>query len=98
MNFALRTSPAGAARRWSGLKGTPFAAAAKTFCLPVSVSELRLWTLELEGVLTTFSRYLIRAGTGLALGYAALTAYLLIRVKPVPITAIPWGEGSFDDG
>jgi len=48
--------------------------------------------------LTTFSRYLIRAGTGLALGYAALTAYLLIRVKPVPITAIPWGEGSFDDG
>ncbi|MEO7667084.1 MAG: hypothetical protein ABIU97_08645 [Dehalococcoidia bacterium] len=44
--------------------------------------------------MSTVSRYLIRAGTGLVLGYAALTAYLLIRVKPVPITIIPARGGA----
>ena len=82
-------SIAGAARRWSGLRGTPFAVAAKTSCPPVNASDLRPWPVEPEAVLTTFSRYLLRACTGLAIGYAALTAYLLIRVSPVPITVIP---------
>jgi L-threonylcarbamoyladenylate synthase len=39
--------------------------------------------------LSTVSRYLIRAGTVFTPGYAVLTASLLIRVKPVPITIIP---------
>lgn len=47
-----------------------------------------------KAALSTVSRYLIRAGTGLALGYAVLTAYLLIRVKPVPITMIPERGGA----
>jgi len=38
---------------------------------------------------TTLSRCLIRVSAGLVLGYAALTAYLLVRVKPVSITIIP---------
>lgn len=94
MNPALRTSIAAAARRWSGSRDTPSVVAARTSCPPVSVSELRPPPLKLKAVLITFICYLIRASTGLALGYAALTTYLLIRVTPVPITIVPERGGA----
>ncbi len=41
---------------------------------------------------------LLAAAPGAALGYLALTGYLLTRIKPVPITHLPWVPADEADG